>query len=293
MTINDSAAKEHAFRLTENWKDFFRTRDEGLGTTYERFVLHAHFRRIKGRYGVDRVLEAPVFGMTGISGINSLWWAGHGAEVTLADHSRERLTLVKKIWHELSLDVHLVCVSSPCQSLPFEDAAFDMSWNFAALGPPVHVKALLPELARVTRKAVFICVPNRSNLLGPFFNLLIERRPDFKTSPLSPRFIRELMRKANWSLEESGFLDVPPWPDIGMPKENLFNKIGLRTYVRALQKGVARKNRLCSLDYYTGKDRAMKRRIKRYAFLENGPAWLKRLWAHHHWQIFTPKVIAQ
>ncbi len=63
--------------MREDWKYYFETLHEGLGTTYERFVLHGYFNRIQDQYGVKTVLEAPVFGMTGISGINSVWWAVH------------------------------------------------------------------------------------------------------------------------------------------------------------------------------------------------------------------------
>ena len=57
------------------WKKYFNNRNEGLGTTYERFILHRYFESIKNRYSIQSVIEVPSFGMTGISDINSMWWA--------------------------------------------------------------------------------------------------------------------------------------------------------------------------------------------------------------------------
>ena len=79
------------------WKRYFTNHNEGLGTTYERFVLQQYFERIRNKFSIKRVLEAPCFGMTGISGINSMWWAIEGCSVTIADHGRERIDLIKKV----------------------------------------------------------------------------------------------------------------------------------------------------------------------------------------------------
>ncbi len=59
-----------------SWPDYFRTRHEGLGTVYERFMLQRIFEQLHRSIGVRSLVEVPSFGMTGISGINSLWWAG-------------------------------------------------------------------------------------------------------------------------------------------------------------------------------------------------------------------------
>jgi hypothetical protein len=275
--------------LLENWEHYFETRYEGLGTTYERFVLHDYFRKIKDRHGVKTVLEAPILGMTGISGINSVWWARQDTEVTLVDHSRERLGCIKRVWQELFLNARLVYVPRRYASLPFADGEFDMSWNFAALDPAVDVKSLLFELARVTRKVIFVCVSNQDNLLRPFFNLLQKGQGFSEQSRMNSKSILTAMTREGWQLEEAGYFDVPPWPDIAMTKEELFRKMGLAAYAERLQQRVAQRNRLCILDYYMGMDKAMERRMRRYAFLERSPRWLGSLWAHHRYQIFTPR----
>jgi hypothetical protein len=56
--------------IDNNWKQYFEDFDEGLGTTYERFILHRYFEKIQSTCSIESVLEVPSFGMTGISGIN-------------------------------------------------------------------------------------------------------------------------------------------------------------------------------------------------------------------------------
>jgi hypothetical protein len=60
--------------LSLTWKNYFKDFHEGMGTTYERFVLHGIFEKIRNEFGVETVLEGPVLGITGISGINSMGW---------------------------------------------------------------------------------------------------------------------------------------------------------------------------------------------------------------------------
>jgi hypothetical protein len=275
--------------LLENWEHYFETRHEGLGTTYERLVLHEYFRRIRDQYDVKTVLEAPVFGMTGISGINSLWWAMQGAQVTLVDHSRKRLAAIENIWNELSLEIQLGYDLGTYSSLPFEDGEFDMSWNFAALNRVLGVEGLLQELSRVTRKVIFICVPNRLNLFRPIRKLLLKERAPLGHFRMSSFFIEKSMAASGWQLREKGFLDAPPWPDIAMSKEELFRRIGLTWYAKNLERSITEGNRTCILDYYSGRNKKMKGRILRYAFLENSPRPLKSIWAHHRYYIFKPR----
>jgi hypothetical protein len=275
------------FELLAYWEHYFETRHEGLGATYERFVLHGYFKRIKDQYGVKTVLEAPVFGMTGISGINSVWWAVHRARVTLVDHNRERLAAVKKVWQELSLQAELIYNPGTYSSLPFADREFDMSWNFAALHSDIEPEVLMQELARVTRKVIFICVPNPMHLFGLLLNSWPKELRGLRHFNMTSAHVEKIMTASGWQLKERGVLVVPPWPDIAMPKEELLRRIGLRRYARRLEKEIARKDRICILDYYSGRNKEMKREMCRYGFLENSPNWLKTVWAHHRYFVFV------
>ncbi len=54
------------------WQHYLTDYNEGLGLVYERFVLNDFLLCLKGQYGFASVLEAPLFGMAGVSGINSV-----------------------------------------------------------------------------------------------------------------------------------------------------------------------------------------------------------------------------
>src|SRR4030042_5465802 len=73
------------------WKRWMTDYNEGLGLVYERFVLNDLLERLRLRYGVASVLEVPLYGMAGVSGINSVALAQAGCAVTLVDVDGERL----------------------------------------------------------------------------------------------------------------------------------------------------------------------------------------------------------
>lgn len=274
--------------ITRVWQQYFENHHEGLGTTYERFILHQYFERIKKRYSIKSVLEVPSFGMTGISGINSMWWAAKGVHVTITDNDKERINLIKKVWQELSLEANFVYHPNNYESLHFKDHSFDMGWNFAALWFVPNLKEFLKELARVSKKVIFICVPNISNLLH-LLRLGFQKNSD--KSPhavnINPVKVKEIMLKLDWQVDERGYLDIPPWPDIAMNKEDLLQKIGLRCLANRLKN--KKENYICILDYFSGKKKDMDKDMLKYAFLEHSPRIFQKLWAHHQYLIFTPR----
>lgn len=270
------------------WKQYFKNHHEGLGTTYERFILHNYFKNIKNKYSVQSVLEVPSFGMTGVSGINSMWWALEDTHVTIVDHSQERIDLINNVWRELSLSADFIYNSNDYKRLPFEDNSFDMGWNFAALWFVPNLDEFLKELARVSTKLIFICVPNRLNVFH-VLRLAFEKKSDTKLNPsnINPLKIKSIMLNLKWKVEEQGFLDIPPWPDIAMKKEDLLKKIGLKQLAKKIKTGG--ENHICILDYFSGKKKNMDKEILKYSFLENSPWFFQRIWAHHQYFIFTPK----
>jgi hypothetical protein len=274
-------------RITSTWQEYFRNRNEGLGTTYERFILHRYFERIKNRYEIQSLLEAPSFGMTGVSGINSLWWASGGARVTVIDNNRERIELIKGVWEALSLEAVFIYEQLEYEVLPFKDNSFDMGWNFAALWAVPRLEKFLSELTRVSRKAVFICIPNRLNILNRLWMASKKNQAVLNEQNMNLVKIKGIMLRLKWQVQEEGFFDVPPWPDIAMNKEDLLYSVGLKKIAGRLKEREG--NAICIIDYFNGTKKEMKREVLRYAFLENAPLFFKRFWAHHHFLIFTPK----
>ncbi len=274
--------------ITSSWQQYFDNPDEGLGTTYERFILHKYFEIIKRKYSVQNILEVPSFGMTGISGINSMWWAYNGSPVTVVDDNEERIALIREEWEKVELEVRTVLYRDYSQPLPFESDSFDLSWNFASLWFVPELDKLLKELDRVSRKVIFICIPNRLGL-GHLTRLLAKKKSDvpFYMNNIIPGNIKNIMRTLKWRVSDEGYFDVPPWPDIAMKKEDMLSAVGLKWLVEKVDN--EKNNGICILDYFSGKKPDMEKEILRYSWLENSPWIIKRFWAHHQYIIFTPE----
>jgi hypothetical protein len=273
--------------IIQNWKQYFTDHNEGIGTTYERFILNSYFNRIKNDLSIRSVLEAPLFGMTGVSGINSMWWATKGVDVTLIDSNRERVGLIRQIWKDAELNADVLFLEDGVVNLPFADRSFDLGWNFASLWFVRELEPFLKELTRVSRKAVFICVPNKHNLFNAIRLKSMSKANNVHIENIYPSLIRQCMDKVNWQAAEEGYLDCPPWPDIAMKKEDMLRKVGLSFLVKSQKTN--NENGLCILDYFNGKKPEMEKEILKHAWLENMPDFLKKLWAHHQYFIFVPK----
>src|SRR5262245_41590721 len=85
------------------WKKHLTYWTEGLVVVYERFVLNDYLNQLVDRHAIKTVLEAQLYGMAGVSGINSVRLAERGCQVTLIDNRAERLKGVRKIWERLEL----------------------------------------------------------------------------------------------------------------------------------------------------------------------------------------------
>jgi len=267
--------------INDCWEEYFRKHDEGLGTTYERFILHDYFSWLKDRYAVETILEAPSFGMTGVSGINSLWWAQQGAKVTVVDQSCARLEAIQSVWTNTGFSANFVFQPPDSALLPFADGGFDVAWNFAALW---HVKdgdTYLAELARVAKKALFLCVPNQQNIC---WMLRPHDSAEYELQNINISWIVSRLAPLGWRMLKTGFFDVPPWPDIAMKKENMLKMVGLGRFVKSAEStdGAG----LCILDHFNGRAPSMEKDILKYGFLEHSPNWLKKRWAHHRFLLF-------
>ncbi len=53
---------------TNTWERYLTDYNEGLGLVYERFVLNDFLEDLRRRHNIQSVLEAPLYGMAGVSG---------------------------------------------------------------------------------------------------------------------------------------------------------------------------------------------------------------------------------
>jgi len=275
-----------AIPILKNWQQYFTNHDEGLGSSYERVVLNRKIISVCDSFKAKTVLEVPSFGFTGVSGINSMQIAKSGRKVTLIDHNIERIELIKKIWNEVGLPV-VTEMTEDYNKLPFQDKSFDLSWNFSALWFTDNLEKFLSELDRITKKAIFICVPNRLGI-GYLTQKYLGRedlKKYLKEENIKPVNIKKILRERNWVLIDEKYIDCPPWPDIGMPKEKFLKIFGLGFLLKNKPK-----ESISILEHYAGKSRDFEERMLHHFWFEKKMPWLvKRFWAHHRYMLFVKK----
>jgi SAM-dependent methyltransferase len=269
------------------WQRYLIDYNEGLGLVYERFVLNDFLLALRQEHGIKAVLEAPIFGMAGVSGINSVVLAQAGAQVTLVDEHAGRLAAVERIWGELSLPARFVYHTDWGQ-LPFSDGSFDLAWNWAALWYLPAPAELLRELARVSRHVVFVAMPNRVQVGYLLRKYLLER--DF-VNHVDERWadigrVRGVLEGAGVRIVRHGVLDVPPWPDTVMPAADVLKKLGIKS--KKLEGQFSGDAWAWStMAYYLGQQPDLYERVKRYAWLDRArlPWQVKAIWAHHRYLV--------
>ena len=275
-----------------SWQRYLTDYNEGLGLVYERFVLNDFLLMLRQRYGIASVLEAPLYGMAGVSGINSVALAQAGCQVTLVDDEPQRLAGVRRLWDELGLKVMLVDVGSgEWGALPFADRSFDLCWQWAGLWYLADAESLLRELVRCARKVIFVAMPNRWQV-GYFLRKHLIDREFFATvderwTHMGP--IRRALTAAGARVVAQGVLDVPPWPDTVMPAAEVLRRLGVRS-ARLQARFSGQRWTWSTMAYYLGQAPDLRGRVLRYAWLDHAPLpWpLKAIWAHHRYLIAVP-----
>lgn len=276
---------------TENtWRKYLTDYNEGLGLVYERFVLNDFLEELRRRYALREVLEAPLYGMAGVSGINGYALAQKDVSVTLVDDVPERLAGVERIWREdLRTPVNLIGVDPHgWHALPFADRSFDMTWCWAALWYIRNPAGLIQELVRTSCDLVFVAMPNNLQV-GYWMRKLVIDQEFFATHDetwTDIGRIRRLLEGAGVQIIEEGVLDVPPWPDTVMPANEVLKRLGIRS--KSLEAQFTGEGwQWSTMAYYTGVEPDLRDRVLKYAWLDHAPLpWqVKAIWAHHRYLV--------
>lgn len=279
-----------ALPIINSWQNYYPVAHEGLGSSYERIILNQLLLLLHEAGGFESALEAPCFGFTGISGINLVALAQRGCKVLLEDHDPLRAALIRKTWMQLDLPLQ-IRLNPGYTRLDYPDKSVDFGFNFSALWFVQDLPEFIAELCRVIRHSILISVPNRDGIgfKGQLKGYSRQEYPDLYPQHIDPKSIVWLMRKAGWHLVKQGYIDCPPWPDIGMSKEDfLYRKMG-RDRAYSDQQLKQHKNPLSILPYYQGTDPGFASRMLRlYPFELLAPRFFKRIWAHHYYMLFRP-----
>ena len=275
-----------AIPILKTWTNYFNNHDEGLGSSYERIILNKKIQTIIKSFRINSILEAPSFGFTGVSGINSMQFAKDGVSTTVLDNDKFRVEKIKEVWNRLEIDGDILAVDN-FENLQFDDNQFDMSWNFSALWFVKDLHKFLSELDRVTKKVVLLAVPNRAGIgyLTQKFLGSDDLKKYLNEENIKPKNFINIMKNLGWNLHDSNFIDCPPWPDIGMPKEK-FMKIFKADWL--LKEKTPEP--VSILDWYADKDLEFENKMLKLSTLEKlGPWVFKRFWAHHQYFMFIKK----
>jgi len=274
--------------MTNTWRKYLTDYNEGLGLVYERFVLNDFLERLCREFDLRLVLEAPLYGMAGVSGINDVVLAQAGVEVTMVDDTPERIHGIQRIWKEdLKLPVNLVCIAPDAWGrLPFADRSFDLTWQWAGLWYIADPAGLLRELARTSRRLVFVAMPNNLQV-GYWMRKLVLDREFFTTHDetwTDIGRIRHILEAEGVKIIEEGVLDTPPWPDTVMPASEVLKRLGVRSKTLEAQ-FTGDGWRWSTMAYYLNQEPDLRERVMKYAWLDHAPLpWqLKAIWAHHRY----------
>lgn len=191
--------------------------DLGLGTTFERFAIYRWLESVAERCAAYTVLEGPGDGVAGIPGIHSIPLARRGCEVTVALGGEAAIALAQRAWAAQGCLAQVDFARVHDLPLSFRSSSFDLVWNFNRL-PFLDARALVAEMARLSRRYVALVVPNRRNYGFPARRLYHRRThlswPYGDTAVMTPSAVRGLLELAGLRVLEMRWLDVPWWPDI-------------------------------------------------------------------------------
>jgi len=279
-----------AIPIVSDWEKYFTDHHDGLGSTYERFIINKLLFGLIKKHQISSVLETPSFGFTGLSGINSLGLALDGMAVTVNDNDLYRLNLIKDVWSRFDTQSTLEQVED-FTILPYKENSFDLSWSFSALWFVSDLTLFCKELDRVTKKVILIMVPNRFGLGYRFQkNTGGETlKHNLKEEYIIPERFSHELSQYGWIVVKQGYIDCPLWPDIGMSKEAFLRKIHLSWLVFLFGSKKREKKSMSILDFYDNTDTQLQKKMSRLEIFEKYlPSFLKRFWAHHRYYIFLP-----
>jgi hypothetical protein len=200
-------------------------RDTGLGTTYERIAVARLLDTLADRYTPERVLEGPTDGITGIRGINSVPLAQRGATVELLLSDPDEVALANRIWSGLGLSSSVTIRESTDFRLDVPERSFDLVWNFNSLPQVPDPVRLIHDMCKASRHYVLVFVSNTWNYGFPVHRLHHtvsgETWSHGDIAMMNTRRIERMVAEHGFVARERLLVDVPWWPDIDSPIEEV------------------------------------------------------------------------
>jgi hypothetical protein len=196
--------------------------DTGLGTSYERFALYSLLEKLAAELQIQSSLEGPIDGITGVNGINSIALARRGVRVIVVLPVMDLIRYAKRFYEAEDClgGAHFVCSNE--LSL---NGQFDLVWNFNCLPQRDDYESVLEQMACRSRRYIMVFVSNTWNY-GFWIHRLhhvIEKEHwyhgDIQT--MNTRMISRVLQRMGFRTVRRLFVDVPWWPDIDSPIEEV------------------------------------------------------------------------
>jgi len=260
-----------------------------LGTTYERIALARLLEALASRYAIESVLEGPTDGITGIRGLNSIPLAQAGASVELVLRDPDELELARRVWERLGLGDRLSTRVAEGDRLDGGSGTYELVWNFNSIPQVEMPGSLIAEMCRLSRDLVLVFTSNTWNYGFPLHRLhhraANEEWSHGNISMMNTRKISTLLSESGFRVVERLLVDVPWWPDIDSPIEEV--AATFIPFLRGLSSGSKRLERYTwttdDLPYFEPERREpLEAELGRHFLIENARFFpLKALFAHH------------
>ena len=196
------------------------TREEGIGSIYERIILKRFFENLAQQYAFSTVLEYQGLAIT--KGIDMKHLLPRHCKITVVD---KKVSKIKGDWP---------FKEKPCFSLSQKkQSKFDLVWNFAVVQLQPEI---ISEMIALSNKFVLIFVPNFLNWGMPIHQLYhFLTRTDCQHAERGSILLRtqwgikKLASQKKIKIIKIGYIDMPPLPDIGFSIKELKNQLGVKT----------------------------------------------------------------
>ncbi|MBN1566578.1 MAG: class I SAM-dependent methyltransferase [Acidobacteria bacterium] len=196
--------------------------DTGIGTSYERLSIYSLTEKLAGELGIRSSLEGPIDGITGINGVNSIALARMGVHVTVVLPSLDLIQYAKRYYEVESCQSKASFICS--NDLVFRNQ-FDLVWNFNCLPQREDHDAVLEQMTRCSRKYIMVFTSNTRNY-GFWIHRLhhvVEKEEWYHGNVrfMNTGKISATLRKMGFRTIRHLYVDVPWWPDIDSPIEEV------------------------------------------------------------------------
>ena len=203
--------------------------DRGLGTAYERYCFYQLLDSWARRYAVTSMLEGPVDGMAGVSGVHGAVLARQGIKVSSFVPTPEKAATARAVYEATGGSAHaeVRVVAGAVQDADLPTSDLVLAYHSFSL--VADWRTYLQALARLTRRVLVVAVCNPQNW-GVELVRLAARLRGAGSLEAPAVWHTETLAPALWAVgrvREHVYFDCPWWPDLQVSAgQSLRDRVG-------------------------------------------------------------------